>query len=143
MAIFHFMKYDVKCGTCLHKFDCRKTTLSNAANHFKIFLIEFEIYLYKHLYFLYIRNPLFPLLSLFPCYGSLKLTCFIPKIVFQLYETSKSAITFDRVLIPPTVCSIDKTNMFFTLSMKNVLFILYVPFFCNHGNLLTSIICSI
>ena len=55
------MKYDVKCGTCLHKFDCRETTLSNAANNFRIFLIEFEICLYKHLYFLYIRNPLFPI----------------------------------------------------------------------------------
>ena len=59
IGIFHFMKYDSKCGTCLHKFDCRETTLSNAANHFKIFLIEFEICLYKHLYFLYIRNLLF------------------------------------------------------------------------------------
>ena len=49
-----------KCGMCLHKSDCRETTLSNAANHFKIFLIEFEICLYEHLYFLYIRNPLFP-----------------------------------------------------------------------------------
>ena len=60
LAIFHVMKYDVKCGMCLHKFDCRETTFSNAANHFKIFLIEIEICLYKHLYFLYIRNPLFP-----------------------------------------------------------------------------------
>ena len=41
LAIFHVMKYDLKCGTCLHKFDCRETTLSNAANHLKIFLIEF------------------------------------------------------------------------------------------------------
>ena len=38
-----------------------RNTLSNAANHFRIFLIEFEICLYKHLYFLYIRNPLFPI----------------------------------------------------------------------------------
>ena len=43
LAIFHVMKYDVKCGMCLHKFDCRETTLPNAANHSKIFLIEFEI----------------------------------------------------------------------------------------------------
>ena len=50
----------------LHHFDCRETTLSNAAN------------------------------SIFPCFGNLKLTCFIQKIVFQLYKTSKSAITFDR-----------------------------------------------
>ena len=50
LAIFHVMKYDVKCarGTCLDKFDCSETTLSNAANHLKIFLIEFEICLYKH-----------------------------------------------------------------------------------------------
>ena len=46
---------------CLHKFDCRETTLSNATNHFQIFLIEFEICLYKHLYCVYIRNPLFPI----------------------------------------------------------------------------------
>ena len=59
LAIFHVMKYDVKCGTCLHKFECRATTLSNAANHFKIFLTEFEMCLFKHLYFLYIGNPLF------------------------------------------------------------------------------------
>ena len=74
---------------CLHKFDCRETTLSNAANYFEIFLIEFEIRLFKHLYFS-------ELLSLFPCYGNLKLTCFIEKILFQLYKTSKSAITFVR-----------------------------------------------
>ena len=41
--MFHVMKYDREYGTCLHKLDCRETTLSNAANHFKIFLIEFEI----------------------------------------------------------------------------------------------------
>ena len=34
--LFTSKKYDVKCGTCLHKFACRETTLSNAAaaNHF-------------------------------------------------------------------------------------------------------------
>ena len=79
-----------------HKLDSRETSLLNAANHFKIFLIEFEICLYEHLYFLYIRNPLFPIVVLFPCFGNLKLTCFIQKIVFQLYKTSQSAITFDR-----------------------------------------------
>ena len=43
LAIFHVMKYDAKCGKYLHKFDCRETTLSNAANHLKkIFLIEFD-----------------------------------------------------------------------------------------------------
>ena len=50
LAIFHIMKYDVKCGTCLHIFDRRETVLSNAANHFKIFLIELEICLYKRMY---------------------------------------------------------------------------------------------
>ena len=35
-----------------HKLDSRETSLLNAANHFKIFLIEFEICLYEHLYFL-------------------------------------------------------------------------------------------
>ena len=61
MAIFQVMKCDVKCGMRLNKFDCRETTLSNAANHFEIFLIEFEVCLYKHLYVLYIRNSLFPI----------------------------------------------------------------------------------
>ena len=61
LAIFHVMKYDVKCGTCLHTLGCRETTLSNAVNHLKIFLIEFEMCLDKHLYFLYIRNPRFPI----------------------------------------------------------------------------------
>ena len=42
----------------------------------------------------------------------LKLTCFIKKIDFQLYKTSKS----------------DKTNIICTLFMKNVLFILDILF---------------
>ena len=70
------------------------------------------------------------LLPLFPCFGNLKLTCFIQKIVFQLYETSQSAITFDRGACS-THClqyCFDKTNIFFTLSMKNVLFILDILF---------------
>ena len=50
LAIFYVMKYDAKCGTYLHKFYCKETTLLNAANHLKIFLIKFEIYLYKRLY---------------------------------------------------------------------------------------------
>ena len=79
-----------------HKLDSRETSLLNAANHFKIFLIEFEICLYEHLYFLYIRNPLFPIAVFISCFGNLKLTCFTQKIVFQLYKTSQSAITFDR-----------------------------------------------
>ena len=61
---------------CLHNFDCRETTLSNAANHFKIFLIEFEICLYKHLYFLYIRNPLFPIVVFISMLWQLKVNMF-------------------------------------------------------------------
>ena len=79
---FHIMKFDVKCGTCLHKFDWRETTLSNAANHFKIFLIEFEICLYKHLYFLYIRNPLFPIAVFISVLWQLKVNMFYPKNSF-------------------------------------------------------------
>ena len=47
LAIFHVIRYDTKCGTCVHIFDCRETTLSNAINYLKIFLIEFEICLYN------------------------------------------------------------------------------------------------
>ena len=61
---------------CLHKFDCRETTLSNAANHFEIFLIEFEICLFKHLYFLYIRNPLFPIVVFISMLWQLKVNMF-------------------------------------------------------------------
>ena len=86
-----------KCGMCLHKFDCRETTLSNAANHFEIFLIEFEICFYKHLYLLYIRNLLLPIIAFISMLWQVKvMACFIHKIAFQLYKTSKSAITFDR-----------------------------------------------
>ena len=81
----------------LHKFDCRETTLSNAANHFKIFLVELEICVYKHLYFLYVRNPLIPILVFIPVLQQLKVNMFDQKeIVFQSYTTSKCAITFDR-----------------------------------------------
>ena len=84
MAIFHVMKYDVKCTSmCIHKFDCRETTVSNAANHFKIFLIEFEICLYKHLYFLYIRNPLFPIAVFISMLWQLKVNMFYPKKLFS------------------------------------------------------------
>ena len=98
LAIFHVIKFDAKCGTSLHKFHCRETTLSNAANHLKIFLIEFEICLYKHLYFLYIRNPLFPIIVFISMIWQLKVNMIVLSkiIVFQLYKTSKSAITFDR-----------------------------------------------
>ena len=66
LAIFHVMKYDVN-------------TLSNAANHFKIFLIEFEICLDKHLYVLYIRNPLFPIVVFISMLWQLKVNRFYEK----------------------------------------------------------------
>ena len=47
------------------------------------------------------------------------------------------------VLVPLTVCSIDKTNIFFTLSMKNVLFILDILFsvtMVTHDALLMKIL---
>ena len=84
MAFFHVMKYDVKCGTCLHKFDCRETTLSNAANHLKIFLREFEICLYKHLYFLYIRNPPFPIAVFISMLWQLRVNMFYQKNSFPI-----------------------------------------------------------
>ena len=80
-----------------HKLDSRETSLLNTANHFKIFLIEFEICLYEHLYFLYIRNPLFPIGAFISMFWQLKVNMFyLKKIVFLLYKTSQSAITFDR-----------------------------------------------
>ena len=84
LAIFQVRKYDEKCGTCLHKFDCRETTLLNAANHLKIFLIEFEICLYKHLYFLYIRNPLFPIVVFISMLWQLKVNMFYQKNSFPI-----------------------------------------------------------
>ena len=69
---------------CLHKFDCRKTTLSNAANLFEIFLIEFEICLYKHLYFLYIRNPLFPIVVFISMLWQLEVNMFYQKNSFPI-----------------------------------------------------------
>ena len=84
LAIFHVIKYDAKFGMCLHKFDCRETTLSNDANHFKIFLIEFEICLYKHLYFLYIRNPLFPIVVFISMFRQLKVNMFNKKNSFPI-----------------------------------------------------------
>ena len=82
--IFQVIKYDVKCGTCLHKFDCNETTLSNAANHFKIFLIEVEICLYKHLYCVYIRNPLFTIVFFISMLWQLKVNMFYPKNSFPI-----------------------------------------------------------
>ena len=67
-----------------HKFDCRETTLSNAANHFKIFLIEFEICLYKHLYFLYIRNPLFPIAVFISMLWQITVNMFYPENSFPV-----------------------------------------------------------
>ena len=84
LAIFQVIKYDPECGTCLHKFDCRETTLSNAANHFKIFLKEFEICLYTHLYFLYIRNPLFPIIVFISMLWQLKVNMFYQKNSFTI-----------------------------------------------------------
>ena len=79
LAIFHIMKYDVKCGYVSSQIDSIDTTLSNAANHFKIFLIEFEICLFKHPYFLYIRNPLFPIAVLISMLWQLKVNMFLSK----------------------------------------------------------------
>ena len=84
LVFFHVMKYDVKRGMYLNKFDCRETTLSNAANHFEIFLIEFEICLNKHLYFLYIRNPLFPIAVFISMLWQLKVNIFYPKTSFPI-----------------------------------------------------------
>ena len=67
-----------------HKLDSRETSLLNAANHFKIFLIGFEICLYEHLYFLYIRNPLFPIVAFIPMFWQLKVNMFYPKNSFPI-----------------------------------------------------------
>ena len=57
---------------------------SNAVNHLKIFLIEFEICLYEHLYFLYIRNPLFPIIAFISMFWQLKVYMFYPKNSFPI-----------------------------------------------------------
>ena len=69
---------------CLHKFDCTETTLSNSANHLKIFMIEFEICLYKHQYFLYIRKPPFPIVVFISILWQLKVNMFYPKNSFPI-----------------------------------------------------------
>ena len=69
-------------GNFFHKLDSRETSLLNAANHFKIFLIEFEICLYERLYFLYIRNPLFPIAAFISMFWQLKVNMFYPKNSF-------------------------------------------------------------
>ena len=48
------------------KIDCSETALSNAANHYEIFMIELEICLYEHLHFLPIKNLLFPICVFIP-----------------------------------------------------------------------------
>ena len=67
-----------------HKLDSRETSLLNAANHLKIFLIEFEICLYEHLYFLYIRNPLFPIVAFISMFWQLKVNMFYQKNSFPI-----------------------------------------------------------
>ena len=56
------------------------------SNLFKIFLIEFEICLYKHLYFVYHGNPLFQIVAFISMLWQLKVN--IKKIVFQSDKTS-------------------------------------------------------
>ena len=79
---------------CLHRFDCRGTTLSNAANFLKIFLIESEICLYKQLYFLYIRNPLFPIVVFISMLWQLKVNTFYPKNSFPIVQNIKKCNNF-------------------------------------------------
>ena len=67
-----------------HKLNSRETSLLNAANHLKIFLIEFEICLYEHLYFLYIRNPIFPIVAFISVFWQLKVNMFYPKNSFPI-----------------------------------------------------------
>ena len=74
MAIFHIMKYDVKCGTCLHKFDCIETTLSNAANHLKIF---------ENLSYV-CMNPLFPIAVFISMLWQHKVNMLFPKNNFPI-----------------------------------------------------------
>ena len=67
-----------------HKLDSRENSLLNAANHFKIFLIGFEIWLYEHLYFLYIRNPLSPIVAFISMFWQLKVNMFYLKNSFPI-----------------------------------------------------------
>ena len=74
-------------GTCwqfFHKLNSRETSLLNAANHFKIFLIAFEICLYEHLYFLYIRNPLFSIVVFISMFWQLKVNMFYQKNILSI-----------------------------------------------------------
>ena len=67
-----------------HKLESRESSLINAANHLKIFLTEFEICFYEHLYFLYIRNPLFPIVAFISMFWQLKVNMFYPKNSFPI-----------------------------------------------------------
>ena len=69
---------------CFHKLDSRENSLINTTNHFKIFLIGSEICLYEHLYFLYIRNPLFPIVAFISMFWQLKVNMFYPKNSFPI-----------------------------------------------------------
>ena len=50
----------------------------------EIFLIEFQICLYKHLFSLYIRNPLFPIAVFISILWQLKVYMFYPKNSFPI-----------------------------------------------------------
>ena len=67
-----------------HKLDSRETFLLNAANHLKIFLIEFEMCLYEQLYFLYIRNPLFPIVAFISMFWQLRVNMLYPNNSFPI-----------------------------------------------------------
>ena len=87
MYIYIYMGAYLGKGTYwqfFHKLNSRETSLLNAANHLKIFLIEFEICLYEHLYFFYIRNPLFPIVAFISMFWQLKVNMFYPKNSFPI-----------------------------------------------------------
>ena len=67
-----------------HKLDSRESSILNIANHFKIFLIVFEICLYEHLYFLYIRNLLFRIVAFISMFWQLKVNMFYQKNSFPI-----------------------------------------------------------
>ena len=71
-------------GNFLDKLDSRENSLLNAANHFEIFLIGFEICLYEYLYFLYIRNPLFLIVAFISMFWQLKVNMFYIKNSFPI-----------------------------------------------------------
>ena len=71
-------------GNFFHKLDSRENSLQFTANHFKIFLIGFEICLYEHLYSLYIRTPLFPIVAFISMFWQLKVNMFYQKNSFPI-----------------------------------------------------------